>query len=177
MLTGTLTVGDWFYIFLDFLGNLIKIPSCFLLSKAQPKHFSVSVPDRLSEICKISTAMTLYFMPSRLHMFRSGLILCVCLSRVSSSSREPLDWRSRTEIGKDPGWRADMGAETAMRSVDSFPMDPFLPRVTGAHQKVFSMVRAGTHNANLRVGYLPALWLGWVELTIFYIGILYCVVT
>ena len=135
--------GVGFMFFWDFLWNLKKKPSRFLLSKAQQEHFSVSVSDRLTEICKISTAMTLYFMPSGLHLFRSGLILCVCLSRVSSSSREPLDWRLRTEIGNDPGWRADRGAETAMRPVDPLPKDLFLPRVTKAHQKVFFDVQGG----------------------------------
>ena len=138
-LTGTCTLETSFLIF----GLSLKLHknSIFfsLLSKVkiQAKLFSVFVPDRLIEIFLISTAMTLSFMFSRPMLFRTGVILCVCLSRVSSSLQEPLDWRSRLEIGRDPGWRAVMSAETAMHPAVEYPGDTFLPTMIGAHQKFF----------------------------------------
>ena len=51
--------------------------------------------------------------------------------------QEPLDWLSRLEIGRDPGWRAVMSAETAAHPADEYPGDTFLPALIGAHQRVF----------------------------------------
>ena len=92
-------------------------------------------------------------------LFRTVVTLCLCLSRGSSSLQEPPDWLSRLEVGRDPGWRAVMSAETATHPADEYPGDTFLPALIGAHQRVFFiMAETGTHNADFAMGYLSTLW-------------------